>query len=198
MGSGAGSIYDNVYDVLFQPRTAMRRIAESRTIGQAFVVFLVSALIPTWAVYFGLEAAGIPKAIDIIILVQVLGSLIIWLVGAAVWHMIAEFLGGKGTALGLLAALGFAHFPRIFIVPLWVVAAIMPPGLKPFLMALAGLVVMFWTLALDVAAIREAHGISGAKAVLVLLTPMLAVVVLAVVIVSLVSTVIARWPLLGS
>ncbi len=198
MENSAGNIYENVYDVLFQPRTAMRRIAENRVIGQALAVFTVSAVIPIWAVYFGLKAAGMSKAVDIIIFVHVLGSLVVWLLGAAIWHMIAEFFGGRGTALGLLAALGFAQFPRIFIVPLWVLAALMPPGIRPLLMVLAGLIIMVWALALDVTAIRESHGISGAKAVLVLLTPMLAIMVLAAISVALISTAITRWPFFGS
>jgi hypothetical protein len=187
------NLYETLYDVLFQPRKAMREIAVDRKVGQAVLVFLVSVLIPVWALYFGLKAAGIPKVVHIIIAVQLLGSLVMWVAGTALWHLIAEFFGGRGTAVGLFTALGFAHIPRILLVPLWVLAALLPVGVRPLIMAVTGLGVMLWTLALDVEAIRGAHDISGAKAVLVLLTPVVAAALAVAVLVAFVGASMAQW-----
>jgi hypothetical protein len=186
-------LYETLYDVLFQPRKAMREIAADRKVGQALLVFLVSVLIPVWALYFGLKAAGMPKVVHIIIAVQLLGSLVMWVAGTALWHLIAEFFGGRGTAIGLFTALGFAHIPRILLVPLWVLAALLPVGVRPLIMAVTGLGVMLWTLALDVEAIRGAHDISGTKAVLVLLTPIVAVALAVLVMVVFVGASLAQW-----
>lgn len=166
-----GNFFEALYDVLFQPSTAMRSIAGGKKIGQALVVVLLSSLLPLWAVYFGLKTVGMHQAISVIMALQVLGSLAMWVVGSAVWHLIAELLGGKGTSVGLFTALGFAHLPRIFIVPLWVFAALMPVGIRPLVMTVTGLAIAFWVLYLDVTALRGAHDISGTKAVLVMLVP---------------------------
>lgn len=170
-----GSFFETLYDVLFQPRTAMRQIAADKQLGQALAVVLLSVIIPVWAVYFGLKTAGMQHAFGVFVILQLVGSVAAWIMGAALWHLIAEMAGGKGTAVGLLAALGFAHLPRIFIVPLWVVAALMPAGGRPLVMGMTGLIIAGWVLYLDVAALKEAHELSTAKALLVLLAPPLAI-----------------------
>ncbi|MEN6414839.1 MAG: Yip1 family protein [Veillonellales bacterium] len=179
-----GMFFETLYDVLFHPSRAMREIAADKKLGQSLAAFLLSVIIPLWAVYFGFKAAGMEKAIHVLILLQVIGSLLLWFVGAALWHLIAEILGGRGTAVGLLAALGFANIPRIFIVPLWVLAALMPQGIRPLLMTVTGLAIAIWILALDVEAIRGAHVVSGSKAVLILLTPLLLIVAVAAAMVA--------------
>lgn len=166
---------DNLYDALFHPNQAMAGIAENKLTGQSLTVIVLSVLIPLWALYLGLRTAGMYHIFGLAALVQILGSLAMWVVGAAVWHLIAEFFGGRGSAVGLLAALGFAQLPRIFIVPFWVLAALLPAGTGAVTMAVSALAIGIWTLYLDIAALRGAHGLSGAKAVLVFLTPVLAV-----------------------
>lgn len=57
--------------------------------------------------------------------------------------------------------------------PLWVIAALLPDGLRGLALGIIGLLAVTWTLSLHVAAIRGAHGLSAAKAVLVLVAPLL-------------------------
>ncbi len=166
---------DNLYDALFHPNHAMAEIAEKKLIGQSVAVVVLSVLIPLWALYLGLRTAGMYHVFSLAALVQVLGSLAMWVVGSALWHLIAEFFGGRGSAVGLFAALGFAQLPRIFIVPFWVLAALLPAGAGAAVMAVSALAVGAWTLYLDVAALRGAHGLSVSRAVLVFLTPVLAI-----------------------
>lgn len=87
---------ETVYDVLFRPGEVMGRIADERLTGQALIVFAISAVIPAGGLYFGLRAAGMAKLLDMAILLHALGSLVVWFVGAAVLHLIAEFYGGEG------------------------------------------------------------------------------------------------------
>lgn len=189
-----GALFENLYDVLFHPRNAMRQIATDKRAGQALVVVLLSSIIPIWAVYFGLKTAGMHHAFGGLLAVQIFGSLAVWFFGAALWHIIAELFGGKGTAVGLLSALGFAHLPRIFIVPLWVIAALLPDGLRPIAMGLTGLIILVWLLYLDVTALQEAHDLSAAKAVLVFLTPPLAIVAVLLAITIFLGTAVMRPP----
>jgi len=176
-----GNLFEMLYDVLFQPAIAMKNIAQQKNVGQALVVFSLSVFIPILALYFGLKTNGMSSMVNVMIVFKILGSIVLWIIGAAIWHLIAEFFGGQGTAVGLFTALGFAHAPRIFIVLLWALIAVMPASSKPLLMTISVLVIMLWSLSLDVVAIKEVHQLSASKAVLVLITPMLVVAILGVI-----------------
>ncbi len=190
-----GPFLEILYDVLFSPREAMRQIAARRLAGQAFGAFLLSVLVPAGAVYFVLQAFGVAKFAGAALFVGAAARLVAWFVGAAVLQLIAEFYGGRGTAVGLFAAIGFAHLPGIFFVPLAVAALLLPVGAAAIVLAAGGLVLVFWILSLVVIAIQGAHNLGAAKAVLVLLTPLLAAAAVAVAVAAFVGA--AFWPLLG-
>lgn len=168
-----GEFLERLYDVLFHPAAAMRQIAAGAKVGQAIAAFLLSVLIPACAMYFGFKSAAITTWGNIILVVQVVGSLLVWWLGAAFLHLIAELFGGQGRAAGLLACMGFSYIPRIFIVPFWVIASMLPEGIRSIILALSVILVSMWTLSLHVVAIREAHGLTTAKSILVLLSPLL-------------------------
>lgn len=189
-----GTFFETLYDVLFQPRVAMRQIAAEKKIGQAVIVVLFSIIIPMWAFYFGLKSSGIENAFVFFAAIQLVGTILMWIVGSALWHLIAEFFGGEGTALGLLCGLGYAHLPRVFIVPLWVLAALLPAGGRTFTMGLTGLAIAVWLLYLDITALKEAHNITTAKAVLVFLAPVLVLFAIILAILICMGTAMIKLP----
>lgn len=169
-----GEFLETIYDVLFKPKAAMQQIAEKKLTGQALAMFLLAMLVPVWAVYAGIkDIPSMPLAGSLFIL-QVFGSLFCWVIGAAVLNFAAEAAGGRGTALGLFAALGFTHLPRVVVIPLGVLAALLPDSISGLAFGMIGLLVAGWSLFLSVAAVAGAHRLSVAKAVLVLLAPLLA------------------------
>ncbi|SDE23166.1 YIP1 family protein [Sporomusa acidovorans] len=189
-----GNFLETIYDVLFNPKTAMQVIADKKLIGQAFAMFTIGMLVPVWAVYTGIRATqGIP-AVGFLFVLHFIGSLLLWIMGACVLHFIAELAGGRGTAVGLFAALGFAHLPRIAAIPLGVIAALLPDGLRGVAFGVIGLLIVIWTLSLDVAAIRGAHGLSAAKAVLVLAAPLLVLIGGIVVVVVFLGSTLLQLP----
>ena len=190
-----GNLFEVLYDVLFQPRIAMQTIAAKRNVGQAIAVFLLSILIPIWAMYFGLQTTGMGNMIQFVIGFKVLGSIIMWFMGAAVWHLIAEFFGGKGTALGLFSTLGFAHFPHLLIVPLWVFAALMPANVKTTIMVVSVFGILLWSCFLMIVGLKEVYQFSTAKAVLVLVTPILAILFLFGAAFTFVGSVFTQMPM---
>ena len=167
------AIWDILYDLVFEPRNAMRAIAEQKNAGQAVIIALISIVIPILAVSFGLKDKSLAAVVPVMIGIKIVASLLVWMMGAALWSLIAEFFGGKGTAIGLFAGLGFAHLPRIFIVPLWALSALMPESSQTLLMVISVLLILFWSVNLDVIAIKEIHQLSTAKAILVMMMPML-------------------------
>jgi len=176
-----GSLFEILYDILFQPSIGMKNVAERKNVGQSLIAFLLSILIPIWALNLGLKATGMLTMIHMMIILKILGSVVMWIMGAAIWHLVAELFGGRGTAVGLFAALGFAHVPRILIVPLWALITVMPASSKTLLMTIVVLAILLWSLYLDVVAIKEVHQLSTSKAVLVMITPLLVVGILCVI-----------------
>jgi hypothetical protein len=81
------------------------------------------------------------------------------------------------------------------LVPLAVAAMLLPSGAAPPALAAGGLALVFWVLALTVVAIQGAHELSAAKAVLVLLTPFLALALAAFAAAVFIGA--ALWPQLG-
>jgi hypothetical protein len=190
-----GPFLELLYDVIFSPAAAMRQIAARRPVGQALAAFFLSVLIPAGAIYFVLQTVGAGKFAGTAIFIAVTARLVAWFVGSAVLQLIAELYGGRGTALGLFTAIGFAHLPGIFVVPLAVVAMLLPAGAAVIVLAVGSLLLLFWALALVVIAIGGAHGLGLAKAVLVLLTPLLVLAAAAVAAAVFVGA--AFWPLLA-
>lgn len=168
-----GSFIEIIYDVLFKPKAAMQYIAEKRLAGQAVIMFIIGMLVPVWAVFSSVKGtAGMP-ALGFLFLCHVIGSFTFWVLSASLLAFIAELAGGRGTPVGLFSALGFSHLPRVVVMPLWVVASLLPAGIQEVCFGLIGVLVVVWTLALHVTALQGAYVLSGAKAVLVLMTPLL-------------------------
>ena len=166
-----GFFLDTIYDVLFHPFVAMRIIAAEKKLGQSAGVFALSVCLPAVAFYLALKTPEIQKVFNVLLCFQILASFAMWFCGAAVLSLIAELLGGSGSAVSLLAALGYSHIPRLLAVPFFVLTAFLPGGAASLLLGLALVVVFIWTFILDIAAIKGAHSISSGRAILALVAP---------------------------
>lgn len=190
-----GNLFDNLYDVLFDPKVGMKNMADRKNVGQAMGVFFCSLLLPIWALSFSFKITELSLMIDMMLILKVFSSLIIWIVGVAIWHLVAEFFGGRGTAVGLFVTFGFAHIPRIFMVPLWAMITVMPASAKTVLLSVSVMIVIGWSLYLDVVAIREVHQLSTAKSVLVLLTPMILLGILCAMVFIFIGSAMVNMPM---
>jgi len=176
-----GSLYETLYDILFQPQVGMRNIAERKNVGQAFLVFLPCMIIPIWTFINAFHVNEMAKMMNIMIVFEVIGGMVIWILGATIWNLIAELFGGRGSVVSLFTALGFIHIIRLAIIPLWALVSFMPENSKTFLTMLSMLSVISWAFYLDFIAIKEVHQLSTAKAVLVMITPILVVGLLCII-----------------
>lgn len=182
-----GYFLEIIYDVLFNPVAAMRQITDKKPVAGAFAAFLLSVGIPAAAVYFALKNEEWQKLFAIIFLAQLIGSFLMWFFGAAVLSLVAEVFGGRGSSFALFVALGFTNIPRILIVPILVVAAVLPGGVGAAVLAVASLAVIFWTMYLDVAAIMGSHGLSAVRALLVLIAPLIMVAAAVIILIAVVG-----------
>jgi hypothetical protein len=167
-----------MYDVLFRPAEAMREIGGGGKLKQSLAAFLLSLFVPLWIMHVGLAAAGMAGFIPVLVAIQTAGSVVVWFTGAALLALTAEVFGGRGSAAGLFAAMGFAQIPRLFLVPLWVFAVLLPYGIRPLALAGTAFLIFIWTLYLDVLALKGTYHISGSKAILVMLFPVIAIMLL--------------------
>lgn len=170
-----GNFLETIYDVIFQPQKAMRSIAERRLAGQALFLFFVSMLmIPPWNFRNAIGGALSLPAPEAAFVIELLGCFILWFFAASVLSIIAEICGGRGSAVGLFAALGFACLPRIVVMPLWALVAFLPERYRAAALGIIGTIVLVWIFLLSIEAVRASHGLSFGRAVLVLSLPVLA------------------------
>ena len=189
-----GSFLETIYDVLFKPKAAMEYIAEKKLTGQALAMFTIGMLVPVWAVYTGIKGTPAMPVLGGMFALHFFGSLVFWILGAAILNFVAELAGGRGTAVGLFAAMGFSHLPRVAVIPLGVIAALLPDGVRGLAFGAIGVLVVIWTLMLNVAAIRGAHGLSASMAVLVLFAPILALFGVVIAMIVFIGSAIPQIP----
>lgn len=166
-------ILERFYDLMVKPRMAMGDIVKMCTVTQAVLIVMGSTLLCTLAfdeAIFANNAA--------LIALQLLLAVLAWGVGAAIWHMLASLAGADGSVRELLIGSGFAYFIQILLVPLYLLAAVLPNGMQAAaLLAIA--LIPLWSAALIAIAISAVYQISLKKAVLIMIMPVLILIVLA-------------------
>lgn len=171
---------ETLYDIIFEPAKAMREIAGNKKIKQAFIAFFLGTLLPMWAMYSGLKTVNMQGFASVILSTHVFGGLVMWFVAAAVIGLTTELFGGQGSAAGLFAAMGFIHIPKLFAIPLLAISVLLPVAMRPFWLATGVIIIAFWTLYLEVTAIKGAYNVSGSKAVLMMVFPFAAMLLLGI------------------
>jgi hypothetical protein len=185
-----------VYGVLFEPVRTMKKVAENPPLTAALLSFTIISLL---GAVMGLLAfskfisqghdAGIaqllPGAQVLVpagLIIGLIMSYIKWFCYSAIINLVAELLGGRGTARGVFAAFGLAGLPLILIIPFQFLAYWYGTGVSAVtvLLMLVWLVLGMWSGIIFVIGIREVHALSTGRSVLVLLIPCLALVLLVV------------------
>ncbi len=189
-----GQWLEVLYDVLFHPKSAMIHIAGNRLSGQGLAVFLLSVFLPGAAFFLATQESAFTA---VTAAAYMICSLLLWLTGTALLHLIAELYGGQGKVTSLLAALGFSQLPRLFIVPFWLTTALFSDTIRTIAMGAAVLAIIVWILVLHVKALEATYGFSSTKAILVLITPFLACGALVLMVVAFVTAHLVPWPQWG-
>lgn len=171
-----------VLDVLTEPADAFRYLAQHRRLGLALVVYVIS-LLPTaygpsldvaddLTLLFQPEASGLMLGLQ-----SSISNVLLLFVSAALLHLVARLLGGRGRYAQIVQAEGMAALPMLLVAPFTVLANM---GVLPFLYHVAVLAAMVWSVVLSVVAIRETYGFTTGRAIAALVLQAVAAVVLAV------------------
>ncbi|HWR40089.1 MAG TPA: YIP1 family protein [Patescibacteria group bacterium] len=173
-----GNFVEMLYEVMVRPQATMRVIAAWRPVKQAMAVFFISTTVTALMLHAALSGPGAGNLVMMAVGIHFFFGLITWILGAAVFNLVAEYFGGQANGMGLFATLGFTYWPKVFMAPVWAVAVFLPVGLRPWVWLTGGIAIAAWTILLTVIALRASHGLSAQRAVLTLLTPPLVIGVL--------------------
>ncbi|MGE5592875.1 MAG: Yip1 family protein [Betaproteobacteria bacterium] len=162
-------VLDWLYGVMVSPVEALRAVAEKKPVGWAFAVVvgavtLLSCGMLSQANLDALPGVTFEDLLGSVLIGAIVASTVGYFIGVGILHLAALLFGGEGTFAGLVAAMGFAQFPALILLPLMVLARVGGPvvaGLST--VASAGIVV--WVAALSVISLREAHGMSTRAAI---------------------------------
>lgn len=176
---------NTIYGVLFDPANTFRSLAPRPPVLLTLIIFFLVKL--TLSLMGYIVIARLLLVRDATPLAQwflhgpgpllVLGALVFWFgkwfVHSSVLNLVAELLGGKGRARGVLVVYGLAVIPMALLVPALVFFLLVLPPEFPglFFSVFAALGVAAWSVALQVVGIREVHGLSTNRAALVIGIP---------------------------
>ena len=163
------SILETLYDLLAKPKEAFEVIVSEARVAKACQIVLFSTVISSLAAYANVFEGSSKGAM---LLAQIICSVLMWGISVAIWHLLAELMGGRGSVKTLLTAIGFTYFLQLLVVPIYLIASFFP-GVGFLLIMIATLIVAVWSIVLGILAIREAYQLSGGKATLVYFLPLL-------------------------
>jgi len=170
-------------DVLAAPVAAFRYLSKQRHVGLALLVAVVSSLTFSAApvAYFPLEDAAV-LPVQTSWLSEAIAAVVVLLIGAGIYHVIARLLGGRNSYVFMLQALGFTTLPNVLAAPIYVLQRFVNVS---SLVVLVNWAITAWTAVLGVIAIREVYGLSTGRAVVAYLIPVVVGLVLIVALMGL-------------
>lgn len=170
---------DLVAGVYFHPVRTFREVAASAPVGRAlFLYLLVSGAGALMAALTMPRLAGPQQvaaaspafgySVAVMFLAWAVAKLFVY---SGLLHLVAEFLGGRGSARAVFAVYGLASLPTVLLIPWHLMASWLPGYWRAVLTVPAALGVLAWTVVLLVLGLREVHGLSTGRATLAVLLP---------------------------
>lgn len=193
-------LYEIIYGVLFDPVSTMKKVAVNPPLYNTLLIVIFVSLISLLTNLYsssqgfsnlGLNGIPFPQSANIsqamraaTPLLAILGTIFMflkWFFYSALLHLVADFYGGRGRARTVFVVYGLAGLPEVFLVPLGVMSIWLSSGLATGIMALANLLILIWGIFLLTIGLREAHHFSTGRAVAVIFTPVIALLLLAII-----------------
>lgn len=184
------SFLDWCYGVLVTPKKTFAAMKEEPPIFYSFLVVVGVSVLQTISSLMGTshqdieqiipDLGGLDIPIDQImgqfgIIVGFFGllfTLFWWFLGSAVYHLLSELLGGKGAGLAVMSALGLSILPLVLVVPLNILAIIIP-AVQMVVTLIIFVLTLYVYLVLPVLALESIHDISRGRAIGIVLLPMI-------------------------
>ena len=178
-----------VYGILFEPRRTMESIAQNPPVGLALLTYAIVTLISFFAGFLALQGESFNLSGEfetgfsgfdlgnisgfslttIIIFFLFMGFLALF-VYSGYLHLVGEFLGGRGSAVGVFAFVCLSRLPYIFTVPVNIVAPFLNT-VGTVLIAVTGIVVFVWGLIIQKIGLEKTLTLSSGRSLLAVISP---------------------------
>lgn len=194
-----------LYGIVFQPGHTLEKVAKEVPLLYSFIILFGVTFVNLMVTYLTLNPrSAIPDEIGMFssaleqlwplfatigISLLLVFTLVRWYVSAAILHLTAELLGGKGRAISIFAVLGCITLPTIFMAPL--VVLLYALNIQSGLMI--SLPFGIWVFVLMIIGLRSTYGFSVARALGTIIIPV--GVFLAIITILVLSTVGFMVPL---
>ncbi len=208
-GEASPGFLELVYGVLFDPDQTMAGVALNPPLVPALLVVTITGIIGSLMGFLTASRVMVPGLSSMVagdyfplravqslaVLGAVCGllwSYVKWFGYSAVIHLAADLFGGKGRARGVFAVVGLAGLPFIFMIPVQLLAYWFGTGkfAVGLLVLLAGLGLLIWNVIILVTGLKHVHGFTTGRSVLVIATPFLVFLVLALLTVAGIAVVV--------
>lgn len=173
-------LLDILYGVAVSPSSTFRAISQRRpwlwvTITAAFIaVIFAFVLLPYPSQLAGIILQMGRDALPLapVLPVWMVIFFIILSVQAAMFHLLAALLRGKGTYTGMLCALCFVWLPAFLVAPLALLRAVLDSYTGHMLYIVGSSILCSWVVWLYFTAVRQNYQLSPARAAITCLIPL--------------------------
>ncbi len=205
-------ILDILYGILFEPGQTFACLAQKTPFVSIVIIFLALNLaeaitsLYTTPVYIdrisswpGIAGTSANQAmLSFMAVVGFLFSVIKWFFMAGLLHLLAELHGGNGTAKSVWVVYGVAGIPAVFLIPLQIGTSLLNTGgLYDFIAGLLTLGLYAWCVILLIIGLREVHHITTGRATLIVITPWLMLLLMALVTLVFIGTTVSSFVMQG-
>lgn len=195
---------DDFYDILFNYRKGLPRIAAEKNIWHGLIIYLIVTVIISLATLEITPAALNggellpqeihvllpPQALEILwkliplftILLQVVFGPIYFLLLVAILHFFSALFGGNGKASSLGAVIGYAYIPYLLVA----IGGLLGRYTTFNIAAILTIGAFFWSLWLRIAGLKEVNDFSWGRATLVYFMPLIILLVALIIFILLV------------
>ena len=164
-------LFSYIAGIFIAPRSTLNTIASRRPLGAAIIVFIFTSLISSTAGLATLPSNSPLRAGSLfpaIFIGSLLFGILTWFLQTGIYHLFAEFLGGRGSAFTLFTTLPFTSLPGIIMGPLGLLISTLG---HPYLSIPLSLALFIWILLLQIWALKAIYSLSGPRAAAAILLP---------------------------
>lgn len=175
--------FELIYGTLFNPVETFTKVSRNPPLFQGFIIFIISVLLisvsrillPQDMADLSPEVAGIiSQAGPSVAVLSAIIALVFWFIQAGILQVVAELLGGRGSAVGVLTILALAGIPGVLAIPFQVAGHFLSESFLGSFLALAGnLFSIIWWVIILILGIRQVHGFSTGKSVITVIAPII-------------------------
>lgn len=182
------------FDLFFAPKRAFAVLKEEPQLKVTTLWFLLVLLLAPMSWLNQESLVGVPRTWGLW-LFSSFGAVVIWLLGGAYFHLVAELCGGRGSVKALLSAGAIAQVIQLVALPIAVLGWLLPSFMQNFWLILGSLGISFWLLYLYFLALKTMYGLTSPMAAWVIVSPFVVLIGGFILLLVIGSALVMTYPL---